>query len=92
MGSLMVVELQEAIKRGLERAPAGEILPSERDAPVLVQDRFLQALDETVGPRMAWLRAGETDAEAGTARGEGPLEFLPVVPCFKEVKTGQVLL
>src|ERR1035437_989872 len=41
MRPLVVVELQEAIEGALERAPAGEVVSPKRDAPVLVQDRFL---------------------------------------------------
>jgi len=49
----MVVEVQEAIERGLQRPPAREVLPPEGNAPVLVQNRLLQAFDEAVGPGVA---------------------------------------
>ena len=49
VGSFIVVELQEAIKRCLQRPAAGELLPTEGDAPVFVQDRLLEALHDAVG-------------------------------------------
>ena len=75
----MVVELQKAIERALQRPATGEVLAAKRDAPMLVQDRFLQALDEAIGPGMARLRPRHPDAEALAARGEGALEFFAVV-------------
>src|SRR5689334_10263819 len=79
MRALMVIELQESVERALQRSPASEVLPTKRDAPMLVQDRFLQPLDEAVGPRMPWFRASHADPEALTAGGKGALKFLPVV-------------
>src|SRR6476469_6922547 len=79
MGAVMVIELQEAIERALQRATTGEVLPAKGDAPVLVQDRFLQAFDEAVGPRVARLGARHLNPEARTPSGQGPLEFLAVV-------------
>src|SRR5258708_36531321 len=79
MRPLMVVELQEPIEGGLQRSPAGEVLPTKRDAPMLVQDRLLQPLDEAVGPRVPRFRAGHADPEALTARRKDALKFLPVV-------------
>jgi hypothetical protein len=38
MGTLLVVEAQEAVQRALHRRRAGEVLAAEGDAPVLVQD------------------------------------------------------
>jgi hypothetical protein len=69
----MVVELQEAIKRGLQRAAAGEVLAPERDAPVLVQDGLLQALDEAIGlgmprPRRDPRNSGNPPARSARAR------------------------
>lgn len=78
MGALMVIELQKAIERRLEPAPAGEILPPEGDAPVLVHDGFLQPLDEAVGPRVSRLGAGHTGAQPVAAGGEGALDSFPL--------------
>lgn len=46
MGSLLVVEAQEALKRGLEPGRAGGVAPPELDPPVLVPDRPPETLDE----------------------------------------------
>ena len=72
MGPLMVVELQKAIKRGLEHPAAGEVLPAKGDSPVLVQDRFLQAFDKPVRPRVARFRPGHPDAEAFAPAAKAP--------------------
>ena len=70
MRPLVVVELQKAIERALERSAAGEVLPPKGDAPVLVQDRFLQPLHEAVGPGVARLRARHADAQSFAAPRE----------------------
>ncbi len=46
---------------------------------MLVQNRLLQPLDESVGPRMSRLRVRVAEPRALTAQREGPLEFLAVV-------------
>ena len=46
----MVVEAQEAVERALELRESREVATTELDAPVLVEDRALQTLDEAVGP------------------------------------------
>jgi hypothetical protein len=92
MRALMVVELQEPIEGALQRSPTGKVLATKRDAPMLMQDRFLQPLDEPVGPGVPRLGAGHPDGEALTAGHKCAFEFLPVVPCSTEVKAGQVLL
>src|ERR1035437_6450997 len=79
MRPLVVVELQEAIEGALERAPAGEVVSPKRDAPVLVQDRFLDPLHEAVGPGVTRLRARDADPKALAADREDALEFLAVV-------------
>src|SRR2546428_8985595 len=63
MRSLVVVVAHELSERPLQRRAPGEVSASEGDAPVLLQDRALQALDEAVGPGMARLRAGVAQAE-----------------------------
>ena len=103
MGALMVVELQEAIKRGLQRAAAGEILPPKRDAPVLVQDGFLQSLREPVGPRVAGppcllgaTSHPQADANDRAQQGETEREeledehgHLPVYPSGRVIAIGR---
>src|SRR2546426_12564135 len=49
--------------------------PSEGDAPVLLQDRALQPLDEAVGPGMAWLGSGVAQAQLPTGLIEGSVEL-----------------
>jgi hypothetical protein len=80
MCPFVVVELQKAIERALQRSAAREVLPPKRNPPMLVQDRFLQALDEAVGPRVARLRARHANAQALAAGGEDALEFLARCP------------
>jgi len=75
MRPFVVVEVQKAVERALERAPAYEILPPNGDAPVLVQDRFLQAFDEAVGPGMARLGACDADAQPAV---KAPLNSFPL--------------
>ena len=53
MGSVPVVKRQEPVQRPLQCAGRGEVVPAERDAPVLMEDRALQPFHEAVGPRMA---------------------------------------
>jgi hypothetical protein len=53
---LEVVGLQVPVQRNLSLKSSTEVPPSEGDPPVLVQDRSLQSLDESVRPRMPWLR------------------------------------
>ena len=80
MCPFVIVEVQKAVERALERSTAGEVLPAKGDAPVLVQDRFLQAFHEAVGPGMTRLGARHANAPPLAARGEDALEFLAVVP------------
>jgi hypothetical protein len=50
MGSIEVVELHEAAEAAIERGAAGEVVAPEHHAPMLGEDRLLQALDEPVRP------------------------------------------
>src|SRR5262249_60193496 len=77
MRSLEVVELHEPMKAAIERRPAGEVVPAKDDAPVLGENRLLQALDEAVGPSVAWPDAGVADPEGPGCRGEPGLELSP---------------
>jgi hypothetical protein len=55
MWTLEVVELHEPEKAAIERPPAGEVVPAKDHAPVLGENRLLQALHEAVGPGVARL-------------------------------------
>jgi len=79
MGALMVVEAQERVEAALQGRPTGEIAPAEGHAPVLLQDRALQALDEAIGPGMPWFRARVAQTESVAHRIEGAMEFGPPV-------------
>src|SRR5262250_1004593 len=70
MGSLEVIELHEPVKAAIERRPAGEVVPAKDHAPVLGEDRLLQALHEAVGPGMARLDARVADPQRRTRRRE----------------------
>ena len=54
-------------------------MPSEFDAPVLMENRPLQPFHEVVGPRMARLRPGVRDLLGRTRRDEPRFELLAVV-------------
>src|SRR5919106_5329090 len=77
--SLIVVVAHELCERSLQRRPPGEVAAPERDAPVLLQDRALQALHEAVGPRMPRLGARVAQAELPTGLIEGPFELGPAI-------------
>src|SRR2546422_6035376 len=81
MRPLVVVVAHELSERPLQRRATGEVSASEGDAPVLLQDRALQALNEAVGPGMTRLRAGVAQAELATGLIEGAVELgAPVGP------------
>src|SRR3989449_4073082 len=75
MRALVVVVAHELSERPLQRRATGEVSASEGDAPVLLQDRALQALNEAVGPGMTRLRAGVAQAELPTGLIEGSVEL-----------------
>ena len=75
MGSLVVVEVKEPLQGRVQLLRGGEIPAAEGDAPMLVKDRALQALDEAVGPGVARLGARMSDPEIVTRRIETALEF-----------------
>src|SRR5438445_12535512 len=75
MRALVVVVAHELSERPLQRRATGEVSASEGDAPVLLQDRALQALNEAVGPGMTRLRAGVAQAELPTGLIEGAVEL-----------------
>src|SRR2546426_10582805 len=72
---VVVVVAHELSERPLQRRAAGEVSTPEGHAPVLLQDRALQPLDEAVGPRMAWLGSGVAQAELPTGLSEGAVEL-----------------
>ena len=92
MGPVVIVEMHEPIERALQRPAAGEVLPAKGDPPMLMQNRFLEPLDEAVGPGMPRLRLRHPQVEPLAARGKHALKFLAVVPSEEEVKARQVLL
>lgn len=73
--SLVVVEVKEPLKGRVQLLHGGEIPAAEGDAPMLVKDRALQALDEAVRPGVARLGARVSDPEVVTRRIETALEF-----------------
>ena len=75
MRSLVVVIAHKLGERPLQRWATGKVSASEGDAPVLLQDRALQALNEAVGPGMTRLRAGVAQAELPTGLIEGSVEL-----------------
>src|SRR5688572_31827587 len=79
MRAVVIVVAHEVAERVLQRGAAREVPAAERDAPVLLQDSALQALDEAVGPGVARLRARVTNAEVPTGLIESPLELRAAV-------------
>ncbi len=89
MRPLVVVEAQVALERGLELAELREVATTKLDAPMLVQDRLLEPLNEAVGegvprfrPRVAddgILSTGfvEGTLELAAPVGEDPLHGMP---------------
>src|SRR5262245_49570123 len=75
MRSLEVVELHEPMKAAVERRPTGEVVPAKDHAPVLGENRLLQALDEAVGPGVPRLDAGVANPQRPTRLGEFGFEL-----------------
>lgn len=75
MRSLVVVEVKEPLQGRVQLLRGGEIPAAEGDAPMLVKDRALQALDEAVRPGVVRLGARVSDPEVVTRRIETALEF-----------------
>src|SRR2546427_13285872 len=76
---LKVVEAQEVLERAVQGGPAGEVGPAKDHAPVLVQDRLLQPLDEAIGPRVPGLGPCVADAAGDADLIEGPFELVAAV-------------
>ncbi len=75
----VVVVTQIPAQRAVQRGDTPEEALPKDHAPVFVEDRALQPLHKAVGPRMTRLDACLADAQADTGRGEGTVEFAPVV-------------
>src|SRR5437899_11356018 len=89
MRPLVVVVAHELGQRAVQRRAVGEVSTPEGHAPVLLQDRALQALDEAVGPGMARLRAGVAQAELPTGLIEGSVELGAPVGRSEERRVGK---
>ena len=74
MWSLKLVEAQEALERAVQGGPAGEVGSAKDHAPVLMQDRLLQPLDEAIGPRVPGFGARVANAAGSADLIEGALE------------------
>src|SRR5207253_8318798 len=75
MRSLVIVGLHEGVQAALQRRATGEVAPTEGHAPVLLQDRALQPLDEAIGPCVARLRPRMAEGERPTGLIEGRPEL-----------------
>src|SRR5258705_9311766 len=67
---LVIVGLHERLETALQGRAIGEVTAAKGHAPVLLQDRALEAFDEPVGPGVP--RLGPR--VAGTQRAAGPLQ------------------
>ena len=79
MRALRVVEHEEPVQRPLQSRGRAEVVPTKRNAPVFMQNRALQALHESVGPRMPRLRPRVAHLVVGTGGDEAGFELLAVV-------------
>ena len=77
--ALVVVEAQIALEGGLELPEPREVATTKLDAPVLVEDRLLEPLDEAVGEGVSRFRAGVADAEISAGLVKDALEFAAAV-------------
>ena len=79
MRALRVVVAHEAVESPLQCRSSGEVAPSERHAPKLLENRALQSFDKPVGPGMARFRAGVPQAQLATGDIKRSLEFRAAV-------------
>src|SRR4029453_1414254 len=79
MGPLVIVGLHKGLETALQRRPTGERAPPEGHAPILLQDRALQPLDEAIRPGAPWLSPGMAEAEGPTGRIEDSLKLGPAI-------------
>ena len=73
--ALGVVVPHEAIEGPLQRRARREVAAPEHHAPVLLENRTLQAFDEAVGPGVARFGARVPEAELAAGRIKRPLEL-----------------
>src|SRR5882724_5955589 len=73
--ALGVVVPHEAIEGPLQRGARREVAAPEHHAPVLLENRTLQAFDEAVGPGVARFGARVPEAELAAGRIKRPLEL-----------------
>src|SRR5882762_8831577 len=73
--ALGVVVPHEAIEGLLQRGARREVAAPEHHAPVLLENRALQAFDEAVGPGVARFGARVPEAELAAGRIKRPLEL-----------------
>ena len=79
MRSREVVEVHEGVERDFELTAGREVAAPKDDAPMLVKDRALQALDKAVGPAVTRLGARVANVEAVAGLVEVGLEFVAMV-------------
>ena len=79
MRPLVIVGVHERIQTALQHRPTDEVAPAEGHAPVRLQDRALQPLDEPVGPRMPGFRPRVPKPQGPTGLIEGALELGPAI-------------
>ena len=79
MRALGVGEDEEPVQRPLQCPRRAEVVPTELDAPVFMENGSLQAFDEAVRPGVPRLGPRVADLVIGAGRVEGRLELLPVV-------------
>ena len=78
---------------------APEVAPTKDNPPVLVQDGSLKSFDESVGPRMSWLRSGVTNVEFLAGVVEVRFELAPSIrqhstqlpPGFRDLHNNDIL-
>src|SRR3979411_3174312 len=73
--ALGVVVSHEAIAGPVRRRARREVAAPEHHAPVLLENRALQAFDEAVGPGVARFGARVPEAELAAGRIKRPLEL-----------------
>ena len=77
--SFEIVELHEAVEAAIERRAAGEVVAPEDNAPVLGEDRLLQALHKAVRPGVARFDACVAGPQLGAGGGELGFELTAAI-------------
>ncbi len=73
------VELQIALQRAFQVGDLCEVAPAELHAPVLVEDRALEAFHEAVGERVSGLGSRVPNREPSARIVEGSLELAAAI-------------